>query len=62
MLKICGIIGISSVEFFNFCGIERVEKIKTNIDHSKPSKLVNQSLFKQFQQKANIFFDSSLKI
>ena len=25
MLKICGIIGISKIKFFNFCGTERVK-------------------------------------
>ena len=34
MFKVCGIIGISKIEFFNFFGIERVKqnlkKLKTN--------------------------------
>ena len=48
MFKVCGIFGISEVEFFNFSCTETVKenrrkKIK---NHSKPPKLVNQSLFK----------------
>ena len=32
--------------------LNKIKKIK---NHSKPSKLVSQSLFKQFQQNPNIF-------
>ena len=57
MFKVCGIIGVSKIEFFKVSGIEMVtqnqkkkkqkkkkenEKLK---NHSKPSKLVRKSLF-----------------
>ena len=45
MSKVCGIIGISKIE---------LNKIKKCKNHSKPAKLVSQSLFKQFQQIPNI--------
>ena len=41
MFKVCVIIGISKIKFFNFSS-------------SKPLKLVSQSLFKQFQQISTI--------
>ena len=66
MFKVCGIIGISKTKFFNFSSTERV-KHNTNINkyiinntnknqnHSKPPKLVRQSLFNQFQQRLKLF-------
>ena len=58
MFKVCVIIGISKIGFFNFSGTERAKqnqkkKIK---NHSKPPKLVRQSLFKQFQQIPEIVY------
>ena len=50
IFKVCGIISISNIEFFNFSG--KLKKIK---NHSKPPKLVSQSLFKKFQQSPSIF-------
>ena len=56
MFKVCGITGISKIEFFNFFRTERVKPSKKKIrNHSKPPKLVIQSLFKQFQQILDIF-------
>ena len=56
MFKVCGIIGISKIEFFYFSGTERVKqnqkKLKTI---KKPSKLVSKSLFKHCQQSLNNF-------
>ena len=47
IFKVCGIIGISTIEFFNFPGTERVKQNKKKIkNHSRPPRLVNQSLFK----------------
>ena len=46
MLKVCVIIGISKIEFFNFSGTGRVKQNQKNFkNHSKPPKLVSQSLF-----------------
>ena len=56
VFKVCGIIGISEIEFFNFSGTERVKQNQKNFkNHSEPPKLVRQSLFKQFKQIPNIF-------
>ena len=56
MFKICGIIRILKIAFFNFSGTERVKQNqKKMLNNSKPPKVVKQSLFKQFQQKQNIF-------
>ena len=57
MFKVCGLIGISKINFFNFSGTQRVkhyskQKIK---NHSKPPKLVSQSLFNNFNT-FQIFF------
>ena len=57
MFKVCGIIGISKSRLSIFLSTEIVKKkSKTFKDHSKPPKLVSQSLFKEFQQIPNIFF------
>ena len=49
MLKNCGIIEISQIKFLNFSGTERVKKTTEKIEkRSKPSKIVRQPLFKQF--------------
>ena len=46
LFKVCGIIGISKITFFNFSGIERVKEDQKKVkNHSKPPKLVSQSLF-----------------
>ena len=45
IFKVCGIIDVSKIEFFNFSGTERVNQNKKN-NQSKPTKLVSQSLFK----------------
>ena len=51
MFKVCGIIGIPKIEFFNFLGTERIKENKKKIKNlSKPHQLVSQSLTKQFQQ------------
>ena len=57
MFKVRGIIGISKMEFFDFCGTERTKKNKKKKkkNHSKPPKLLSQSLLKQFKQIPNIF-------
>ena len=50
MFKVCGIIGISNIVFFNFSGTEKVKQNQKKVsNHSKPPKLVKESLFKQFQ-------------
>ena len=57
MFKVCGITGISKIEFFNFSVLKGLNQIKKKIrNHSKPPKLVIQSLFKQFQHIFDIFF------
>ena len=57
MFKVCGITGISKIEFFNLFRTERVKPNQKKIrNHSKPPKLVIQLLFKQFQQILDIFF------
>ena len=67
MLKVIGITKISKIKVFNFCSLGRVKqnqkkKKKKVVKHSKPPKFAIQSLFKQFQQKLNIFFGFSLNI
>ena len=62
MLEACRIIAISKIELFIFSGTERVKPNEKKIkNHSNIPQLVCKSLFKQFQQKANIFFGFSLK-
>ena len=57
MFKVCGIIGISKSRLSNFPVLKQLKKKKKTFkDHSKPPKLVSQSLFKEFQQILNIFF------
>ena len=55
MFKVCGIIGISGIEFFNVSGTERVEQNKKHKNHSGPFNLKIQSLLKHFQQILNMF-------
>ena len=52
MFKVCVIIGIPKIEFFNFPGTERIKENnnKKIINHSKPPQLVSQSMRKQFHQ------------
>ena len=35
MLKVCGIIGISKIKFFNFCGTERIKQNETKFKDSQ---------------------------
>ena len=57
LFKVCGIIGISKIEFFSFSRKERFEQNKKRIkNYLKPHKLARQTLLKQFQQKPRIFF------
>ena len=62
MFKVCVIIGISKIEFFNLCGTERVKKNQKLKTYSKPPKLVVQSLFNQSEQVPNILFGFLLKL
>ena len=56
MFKACENFGISKIEFLNFSGTEKIKQNKKKTKkHLKPSKPVNESLLKQFQQKSNIF-------
>ena len=56
MFKVCGIIGVSKIEFFYFSGTERVKQNQKNLKTiKKPSKLVSKSLFKHCQQSLNNF-------
>ena len=58
MFKVCGIMGISKIEYFNFYSTERVFKKlkKENKNHSKSLNLVSPSLFEQYQKIWNIFW------
>ena len=43
MFKVCGIIGISKTEFFNFSGTEGIKQNQEKIkNHLKPPKLLSQ--------------------
>ena len=48
-------IGISQIGFLNFSGTERVKQNPKKLNHSKPHKLVSQSLFKQFNKSRTFF-------
>ena len=57
MFKLCGITGISKIEFLNFFCTVRVKQNQWKIkNHSKPPNLLIQSLLQQFHQISNIFF------
>ena len=64
--KVCGIIGISKIDFFLIIHISKIKffkflvlkgfsKTKKFKNHSKTPKLVNQSFPKYFQQYPNIY-------
>ena len=55
VFKVCRITGISKIEFHIFPVLKGLNKTKKIKNHSKPPRLVSQSLFKQFQQISNIF-------
>ena len=73
MLKVCGIIGISKIKFFNFSSTERV-KHNTNINKyiinntdkkSKPfqtSQACKTVTFQAISTKAEAFFSFLLKL
>ena len=46
MFKVCGIIGIFKIEFFNFFGTERVKQNQKFKNHSKPPTFASKSFFK----------------
>ena len=70
IFKVCGIIGISKIEFFKVSGIEMVtqnqkkkEKKKENEklkNHSKPPKLVRKSLSSNSNKPKAFFFIENL--
>ena len=53
MFKMFRVIGILTIEFFNFTDIGNVKQQQQK-KHLKPSTLVIQSLFKEFLKKLNI--------
>ena len=55
MSKVCGIIGVSKIEFFNFSGTKRIKENKKKLKYSKSSKFVSHSPLKKFRQQSTIF-------
>ena len=61
MFKICGIIGISKIEFFNFSSTKRVKHTHTHThtkitNHLKPPKLVRHHFSSNFNKTRRFFW------
>ena len=57
MLKVCGIIGITKIGFFNFSSTDRVKQNQRKIkSYSKLLNLIYQLLSKHFQPFLNSFW------
>ena len=64
MFKVCGIIGISKIEFFNFSGAERIKQNKKKNNkkkHSKTSNLLRQSLCKESGESKHYIYNNVFK-
>ena len=53
MFKVCGIIGISKIEFFSFSGTERVEQNQKKKKKKKPFKTSSACKSITFQSNSN---------
>ena len=47
MFRVCGITGISKIEFFNFSGIERVNKSSENFIHDFVLTTISEFVIQQ---------------